>query len=47
MHGYDLVGVGFIDSMRFVSVADEKVADGHVESGLDVCELSSPLTRSQ
>ena len=26
MHGYDLVGVVFIDSMRFVSVADEKVA---------------------
>lgn len=26
VHGYDLVSVGFIDSMRFVSVADEKVA---------------------
>lgn len=35
---------GIVEEAR---VADEKVADGHVESGLDVCELSSPLTRSQ
>ncbi|KAL6306683.1 WD40 repeat-like protein [Sparassis latifolia] len=26
VHGYDLVGVAFIDALRFVSIADEKVA---------------------
>lgn len=26
VHGYDLVGVAFIDSLKLVSVADEKVA---------------------
>ncbi|KAI0069052.1 WD40 repeat-like protein [Artomyces pyxidatus] len=26
VHGYDLVGVAFLDALRFVSVADEKVA---------------------
>jgi elongator complex protein 2 len=26
VHGYDLVGVTFLSALRFVSVADEKVA---------------------
>lgn len=26
VHGYDLVGVQFLDALRFVSIADEKVA---------------------
>jgi len=26
VHGYDLVGAAFLDPLRFVSVADEKVA---------------------
>ncbi|KAI0939553.1 hypothetical protein AcV5_000934 [Taiwanofungus camphoratus] len=26
VHGYDLVGVAFLDALRFVSIADEKVA---------------------
>lgn len=26
VHGYDLIGVQFLDALKFVSVADEKVA---------------------
>jgi elongator complex protein 2 len=26
VHGYDLVGVQFLDALKFVSIADEKVA---------------------
>lgn len=26
MHGYDLIGAAFLDPLRFVSIADEKVA---------------------
>ena len=26
VHGYDLVGVAFIDPLHFISIADEKVA---------------------
>lgn len=26
MHGYDLLGVTFLDALKFVSIADEKVA---------------------
>lgn len=26
MHGYDLIDVAFVDSLHFVSIADEKVA---------------------
>ena len=26
VHGYDLIGAAFLDSLRFVSIADEKVA---------------------
>ena len=26
VHGYDLVGAAFLDALRFVSIADEKVA---------------------
>lgn len=26
MHGYDLIGVAFVDALHFVSIADEKVA---------------------
>jgi elongator complex protein 2 len=26
VHGYDLLGVQFLDALKFVSVADEKVA---------------------
>ena len=26
VHGYDLIGAAFLDALRFVSIADEKVA---------------------
>lgn len=26
VHGYDLLGVSFLDNLKFVSIADEKVA---------------------
>jgi hypothetical protein len=48
VHGYDLVDVAFLDALRFVSIADEKVARVfeaprgfiHVIKGLGVSELT-------
>ncbi|KAH9938447.1 WD40-repeat-containing domain protein [Fomitopsis serialis] len=43
VHGYDLVGVASLDALRFVSIADEKVA--RVDN-LDVAKLSDGETRA-
>ncbi|KII94803.1 hypothetical protein PLICRDRAFT_33611 [Plicaturopsis crispa FD-325 SS-3] len=48
VHGYDLLGVGFLDALKFVSIADEKVARVFeaphnfvdVVNGLAVAELN-------
>lgn len=49
VHGYDLLGVTFLDALRFVSIADEKVARVfeaprgfvHVVKGLQISNLES------
>ena len=54
VHGYDLVGVAFLNTLRFVSVADEKVARVFDASGgfvktvkaLGVADLSVDEVRS-
>jgi elongator complex protein 2 len=53
VHGYDLVDVTFLDALKFVSIADEKVARVfeaprgfvHVIKGLGVSELTSDGVR--
>jgi elongator complex protein 2 len=53
VHGYDLIDVAFLDALRFVSIADEKVARVfeaprgfvHVIKSLGVSELMSDEVR--
>jgi elongator complex protein 2 len=54
VHGYDLLDIAFLNSLMFVSIADEKVARvfeaprGFVDTvnGLGVAELASDQVRS-
>lgn len=53
VHGYDLVGVTFLDTMKFISIADEKVARVfeaprgfvNIVKGLGVSDLASDEVR--